>query len=259
VSNAGITPELVAGWMERLYVAAPGAHLRREDQRKAVEVAAMLEEVRRQLGRASAGAPFVLLDAAAGKGYVGLLAAKLVLEPALVSRPGARVITLEREPDRVAATAAVARALQTPVGIDVCQAELGQSVPESWPAEVALVTALHACGPAADAIIDATITRKARALLLVPCCTGRAVLATSHADSQAEALGIPRHAGVRRRFVQAFVDAERTLRLEAAGWQTEVVELCSPTVTPHNLVWRARHVGEPGRMARAAADLQKLM
>ena len=54
---------------------------------------------------------------------------------------------------------------------------------------------------------------------------------------------------MRRRFVQAFVDAERTLRLEAAGWQTEVVELCPPTVTPHNLLWRARRVGEPGRMA----------
>ena len=243
--------------MERLYVAVPGAHLRREDRRKAVEVAAMLDEVARQLGRAAASAPFVLLDAAAGKGYVGLLAAKLVLEPE--GRAGARVITLERERDRVAATAAAARALQTPVGIDVQQAELGQSVPESWPAEVALVTALHACGPAADAVIEATIARRARALLLVPCCTGRAVTATSRADSRAEALGIPRQAGVRRRFVQAWVDAERTLRLEAAGWQTEVVELCPPTVTPHNLVWRARHVGEPGRMARATADLAKLV
>jgi hypothetical protein len=167
-------------------------------------------------------------------------------------------MTLEREPDRVAATAAAARALQTPVGIDVLQAELGQSVPESWPAEVALVTALHACGPAADAVIEATIARRARALLLVPCCTGRAVTATSRADSRAEALGIPRQAGVRRRFVQAWVDAERTLRLEAAGWQTEVVELCPLTVTPHNLLWRARHVGEPGRMAKATADLEKL-
>jgi hypothetical protein len=268
--------------MERLYVAVPGAHLRREDRRKAVEVAAMLDEVARQLGRAAASAPFVLLDAAAGKGYVGLLAAKLVLEKAFYAEPsegsappatglrrgtrlrptrraGSRVITLERELDRVAATAAAARALQTSVDIDVQQAELGQSIPESWPAEVALVTALHACGPAADAVIEATITRRARALLLVPCCTGRAVTATSRADSRAEALGIPRQASVRRRFVQAWVDAERTLRLEAAGWQTEVVELCPPTVTPHNLVWRARHVGEPGRMAKAAADLAKLI
>jgi hypothetical protein len=255
-SKARISTEEVAAWMERLYVAVPGARLRQEDRRKAVEVAAMLEEIARQVARTAAGQPFVLLDAAAGKGYVGLLAAKLVLEAS--GRAGARVVTLEREPDRVALTAAVARALQTAVPIDVRQAELGQAAPESWPAEVQLVTALHACGPAADAIITAAIERQARALLLVPCCTGRAVLATTTADSRAQALGIPRQAGVRRRFVQAFVDAERTLRLEAAGWQTEVVDLCPPTVTPHNLLFRARHVGEPGRMARAAADLAKL-
>jgi short-subunit dehydrogenase involved in D-alanine esterification of teichoic acids len=55
------------------------------------------------------------------------------------------------------------------------------------------------------------------------------------------------------------VDAERTLRLEAAGYETEVVELVPPTVTPHNLVWRARRVGEPGRMARAAEALARLV
>jgi Methyltransferase domain len=252
-----ISAEEVAGWMERLYVAAPGATLRREDRRKAVEVAGMLEEVRRQVAGSAAGQPFVLLDAAAGKGYVGLLAAKLVLEPA--NRRDARVITLEREGDRVALTSDVARALQTSVAIDVRQAELGPSVPGSWPAAVQLVTALHACGPAADASIDATIEKRARALLLVPCCTGRAVGATTIAESRAGELGIPRQAGVRRRFVQAIVDAERTLRLEAAGWQTEVMELCPPTISPHNLLWRARHVGEPGRMARAAADREKLI
>jgi hypothetical protein len=243
--------------MERLYVAAPGATLRRDDRRKAVEVAAMLEEVSRQVAHAAAGQPFVLLDAASGKGYVGLLAAKLVLEP--LGRSDTRVITLEREPDRVALTAAVARALETPVAIDVRQAELGGSAPESWPEQVQLVTALHACGPAADAIIDSTIARRARGLLLVPCCTGHAALAAGAAADRAETLGIPRQAGVRRRFVQAIVDAERTLRLESAGWQTEVVDLCPPTVTPHNLLWRARRVGEPGRMARAVADRQKLV
>ena len=79
----------------------------------------MLEEIAR--GRCASmrrrATPFVLLDAAAGKGYVGLLAAKLVLEPR--GRPDARVITLEREPDRAALAAAAAQALETPVAIDV--------------------------------------------------------------------------------------------------------------------------------------------
>jgi hypothetical protein len=81
-------------------------------------------------------------------------------------------------------------------------------------------------------------------------------VATAHA--RALRAGIPRHAPVRRRYLQAIVDAERTLRLEAAGYETEVVELCAPTITPHNLLWRARHVGEPGRMAEARAALGRL-
>lgn len=242
--------------MERLYVAAAGATLRSEDRRKAVEVAAMLAEIARVVARTSRQRPFVLLDAASGNGYVGLLAAKLALEPA--GRPEARVITLEREPARVARAAEVLVALDTPVGVDVRQADVG-AAGEAWPPGVQLVTALHACGPAADAIIDTAISRGAETLLLVPCCTGEGVYAAAAAAARAAELGIPRQAGVRRRFVQAFVDAERTLRLEAAGWQTEVVELCPPTVTPHNLLWRARRVGEPNRMSHATADRQRLL
>jgi hypothetical protein len=54
------------------------------------------------------------------------------------------------------------------------------------------------------------------------------------------------------------VDAERTWRLEAAGYETEVVEFVPPTVTPHNLLWRARLVGEPRRMKAAQQELEKL-
>jgi hypothetical protein len=72
-------------------------------------------------------------------------------------------------------------------------------------------------------------------------------------------LGIPRHAEVRRRFLQSVVDAERTLRLEARGYETTVVGFVPATITPHNLLWRARRVGEPGRMAKASDHLRRLV
>ena len=62
----------------------------------------------------------------------------------------------------------------------------------------------------------------------------------------------------RRRFVQAMVDAERTLMLETAGYETAVVSFVPPTVTPHHLLWRARRVCEPGRMADAERRLLRL-
>ena len=64
------------------------------------------------------------------------------------------------------------------------------------------------------------------------------------------ALGVPRHAEVRKRVVMSLVDAERTLRLEAAGWETTVAALVPPSVTPYNLMWRARRMREPQRMTR---------
>jgi hypothetical protein len=117
---------------------------------------------------------------------------------------------------------------------------------------------LHACGPAADAIIERSIASEAQNLLLVPCCTSRAIPAARVAAQNADRLGIPRHAPVRRRFIQAFVDADRTWRLEAAGYHTQVVEFVSPTVTPHNLLWRCRRVREPKRMAAAQAGFDTL-
>jgi hypothetical protein len=120
------------------------------------------------------------------------------------------------------------------------------------------VAALHACGPAADSIIDRTIACDARVLLLVPCCTSNAVAAAAWARNEADRRAIPRQAPVRRRFIQALVDAERTWRLEAAGYQTEVVEFVGATVTPHNLLWRSWRVQETKRMSAARRSLALL-
>jgi hypothetical protein len=244
----------VERWLDRLYIAAEGAGLRDEDRRKAREVAAMLDELERSAGRFSRRSPLVLVDAAAGKSYVGLLAAKLVLEPMGVQ---ARVITIERDAARAALAREAVERLDTSIPIECRAADVADA--GAWPAEPSIVTALHACGPAADAIIDCAVSVRARELLLVPCCTSRGVDAAVRAEARAQSFGIPRHAPVRRRFIQSIVDAERTWRLEAAGYETEVVELVGATVTPHNLLWRARRVGEPTRMAAAREALARLL
>jgi hypothetical protein len=236
----------VETWLDRLYIAADGASLRQEDKRKALEVAAMLEEVERAADRFSRKNPLLLTDAAAGKSYVGLLSAKLILEPSCRS---ASVITIECEPGRVEASRRAATLLDTSIPIECRQAQVEEE--SAWPLQPSIVTALHACGNASDAIIDRTIACRARMLLLVPCCTSESVTASTQALQYAETLRIPRQAAVRRRFIQSIVDAERTWRLEAAGYETEVVEFVAPTVTPHNLLWRARYVGEPKRMEAA--------
>jgi hypothetical protein len=243
----------VEHWLAELFIAAEGTRLRTEDLRKAREVAALLDEIERALLRCSRERPTVLVDAAAGKSYVGLLAAKLLIEP---SGRDASVIAIEREPRRAELSRLAADRLATRVPVECRAVDVGE--PSAWPSRPSIVTALHACGAAADEIIDRAVAVEARHLLLVPCCTGRGVAAASRAAARAEHLAVPRHAPVRRRFIQAMVGAERTWRLEAAGYETEVVEFVAPTVTPHNLLWRARLVGEPTRMRDAAENLRRI-
>ena len=228
--------------LHEAYVAAEGTSLRDEERKKAVEIAALLGELARarRLGH--------LVDAAAGKAYVGVLAARLL--------GYGKVTVIEREAGRVHSSREAARRLGVQGRVEVVQGDVGDR--GSWPGSFDLAAALHACGPASDAVIDAVVGSEARWLLLVPCCYGAAVPFAAAAGSRADSLGMARHAEVRRRLVAGLVDAERTLRLEAAGWQTTVAAFVPPTVTPHNLLWRARRSREPGRMARAQQALERL-
>lgn len=243
----------VGRWLDRLYIAAAGATLRDEDRRKAAEVAALLEEVARAVGRIGKAHDLTVVDAAAGKSYVGLLTAKLVLEP---SGRTARVVCIERDPALVALTERAVFQLETAVPITCRSADVSDAA--AWPRTPALVVALHACGPASDHIIEQSIATAARTLLVVPCCVGAGVARVADAEQLAQHLGLPRAAPIRRRFVHTMIEADRLLTLEAAGYQTEVVEFVAPTVTPYNTMFRAHRVGEPVRMARARADLERL-
>jgi hypothetical protein len=246
-----ITVSQVEHWLDLLYVAAEGAALRQEDRRKAREVASMLEEIRRAILKFASRSPLVLVDAAAGKSYIGLLAAKLVFE-AMGRTASVRVI--EQDAQRVSSSQRALERLRSSIDIEFRAADVADA--GAWPERPSVVAALHACGPAADTIIERTIACKAGWLLLVPCCTGKRMEAANRAAEEADRMSIPRHAQVRRRFIQAMVDAERTLRLEANGYETEVVEFVGATVTPHNLLWRSRLVAEPARMQAAQRALK---
>ena len=251
----GIDQDAIDRVLHRLFIGAPGTSLRDEDRCKVKEMQGLLAEIAATVSRRSRQHKLVMVDAAAGKSVVGLLAAELILSP--LGRSG-RVHIIERDGRRVAACQLALSRLQAPgVEVAIAKADVGDT--QAWPARPDVVVALHACGPASDLIIDRAIAVQARDLLLVPCCTSKHVTAAALAERHAEALAIPRHAEVRRRFIQAMVDAERTLRLDAAGWQTTVVAFVAPTVTPHNLLWRCQHVGEPGRMAEAARQRARLM
>jgi hypothetical protein len=68
-------------------------------------------------------------------------------------------------------------------------------------------------------------------------------------------MGFVADARIRERMRASVIDMERKLRLEAAGYETELSELVGPTVTPHNLLFYGRRTDDPVRIERAKARL----
>lgn len=224
-----------------LRLIAADAGLRDEDEKKAKELTGLLEVVAPLVRNAE-----TIVDAAAGKGYVGL---------ALATQLGAKIVFLERNEKHVRAIRSAADHLGLS-RVEAHAADVGDLA--SWPPRPDVVIALHACGDASDKTIAAAVACNAKHILVIPCCVAADLPAARRADARAASIGVPRHAEVRRRFVEACVLGERVLTLEAAGWETTTVPFVPPTVTPYNVLLRARRVEEPTRMREAAVELARL-
>lgn len=232
------SPDEVGAVLHRLFIARDGTSLRKEDKQKALELASMVDE----LSRLRRGAH--LIDAAAGKSSVGLIAAELL--------PIGALTVIERDPRRVAACRDAITRMTRTLPIDVVESD----VAAEWPSADSVV-ALHACGRASDAVIDRAIASDVRFVFLVPCCYGADVPFMPRALERADAMGAMQQ-NIRRRIAVSLVDLERTLRLEAAGFEVEAHEFVGATVTPHNLLIRARRARSEKRMKNARERLARL-
>jgi hypothetical protein len=260
--------EQVAAVLHRLFIADEQASLRREDHQKVHELVALLHEVKRAMGAKPRG---TLVDLCAGKSALGLVAAALVFPRDENGQSSWRLIVVERAADRAAAArTAVARAapgLLAGVDIEIVEQDVAAAdLPASSRTSAVVVVALHACGPASDAVIERCVNAPPSTLLLVPCCYGAHPLSagTQHSIPGQRAAHafvdlLPRHGLVGRRFAQAVIDAERTTRLEEGGFAVDVVEFVAATITPHNLLWRCRRVDEPPRRTRSSALRARLL
>jgi hypothetical protein len=234
--------ERVRATVHRLFIDVADASLRKEDEQKSRELAGLLS----RLVRLKKGAHVV--DAAAGKASVGLVAAELL--------PLGYLTVIERDAARVAACEAAAGRLRRDVRVDVRQGDLANR--GLWPETPDAVVALHACGRASDLVIEGAIGSRAARVFVAPCCYDESVISRARSFSGVPVWFEAADEPIRRRILSALVDLERTLRLEAAGFETRVEEFVAPTVTPHNLVLCGRRTSSEARMARASQRLAAL-
>lgn len=191
-----------------------------------------------------------LADHGAGKSYLGFILYDLFFK----QHAGGHVYGIETRAELVQHSVALAARL----GFERMQflnLTVAQSItsPE-LPAQVDIVTALHACDTATDDAIRFGLARRARHLVLVPCCQAEVAEVLRRHKNRSFGLTplseIWRHPIHTREFGSQITNVLRCLQLEAHGYQVTVTELVGWEHSMKNELIVARHTGVPRRNAR---------
>ena len=196
-------------------------------------------------------------DHGAGKSYLGFILYDLFFR----SRGDGWIYGIETRPELVQKSRALA--LRLGFGrmsfLDLSVLEASRS--GDLPAAIDLVTALHACDTATDDAIQFGLQKRARYMVLVPCC--QAELARMLNAGKALSLGrtplaeLWRHPLHTREMGSQLSNVLRCLYLEASGYQVTVTELVGWEHSMKNELIIARYTGQHKRSA--AERLQTIL
>ena len=187
-----------------------------------------------------------LVDHGAGKSYLGFILYDLFLKK-LSGK--AHVFGIETRPELVQKSQELAARLGF-ADMSFLNLSVAQSMHDtSLPAQVDVVTALHACNTATDDAIAFALKKQARFIVLVPCCQAEvaAVLRKNKAQKAHDPLSeIWRHPIHTREFGSQITNVLRCLQLEAHGYQVNVTELVGWEHSMKNELIIASHKDLPG-------------
>ena len=199
------------------------------------------------------GAP-VLVDHGAGKSYLGFILYDLFMK----QQQAGRIVGIETREELVQKS----RDLAEKLGFDRMQflhlsVEASIASPEI-PPQVDIVTALHACNTATDDAIRFALQKRARSIVLVPCCQAEVaeVLRRHKNESFAKTplSEIWRHPIHTREFGSQITNVLRCLQLEAHGYNVTVTELVGWEHSMKNELIIARYKNSPRRNAQARLE-----
>lgn len=129
------------------------------------------------------------------------------------------------------------------------------------PAQIDVVTALHACNTATDDAIHFALKKQAKFVVLVPCCQAEvaAVLKKNKAKQLARSVLVElwRHPIHTREFGSHVTNVLRCLQLEAHGYQVTVTELVGWEHSMKNELIVATYKNLPKK--NAAARLEEML
>ena len=168
-----------------------------------------------------------LVDHGAGKSYLGFILYDLFFKG---HGEGAHVYGIETREELVRKSTELAARLGFSEGMSFLPLSVAESTTsDKLPETIDIVTALHACNTATDDAIDFALKKKAKHMVLVPCC--QAEVASVLRKNKGRDLGrsalteIWRHPIHTREFGSQVTNVLRCLQLEAHGYQVTVTEL----------------------------------
>lgn len=180
----------------------------------------LLEELRKD------GAAIQLVDHGAGKSYLGFILYDLFFK---TLDDQSRIYGIETRDELVTKSRELAQRLGFPQMSFLNLSVEASITSDQLPAQIDIVTALHACNTATDDAIRFALKKQARFIVLVPCCQAEvaAVLKKNKDkalanDALTEIWRRPLHT---REFGSQITNVLRCLQLEAHGYQVTVTEL----------------------------------
>jgi SAM-dependent methyltransferase len=166
-----------------------------------------------------------LADMGCGKGYLTFGAWHLLNR---ILGLQAAVTGVETRPDLVEKANAIARAIQA----DSLQFVAGDIASAQFDSLDGLI-ALHACNTATDHALASGVRLGAKLIVVSPCCHQELRPQLGHPAPLAPLLD---HGILEERFSEWLTDGLRALRLQAAGYETKVIEFVASEHTARNLL-----------------------
>ena len=245
--------------LKELHILTRDGKLNQDSRRKLKQVyhlynfiEPLLKDVREQKQGVS------LVDHGAGKSYLGFILYDLFFKGL---EDGSHIYGIETREELVQKSTELAARLgfsgMSFLPLSVAESTTSDKLPET----IDIVTALHACNTATDDAIDFALKKKAKHMVLVPCC--QAEVASVLRKNKGRDLGrsalteIWRHPIHTREFGSQLTNVLRCLQLEAHGYQVTVTELVGWEHSMKNELIVATYKNLPRR--RPTERLQEVM
>ncbi|MCE2858855.1 MAG: SAM-dependent methyltransferase [Oxalobacteraceae bacterium] len=259
MAETEIRPGQSVELLKALHILTRDGKMNQDSRRKLKQVNHLCQFIEPLLSQLRQGGQALsLVDHGAGKSYLGFILYDLFLKSIA---DDSRVYSIETRVELVERSRELANRLaferMSFLHLSVAESITSPMLPQT----VGIVTALHACDTATDDAITFALKKKARFIVLVPCCQAEVAATLRRLKGQSLARDVLteiwRHPIHTREFGSHLTNVLRCLQLEAHGYQLNVTELVGWEHSMKNELIVASYKDLPRE--RAVSKLRRLL